>query len=323
MNCLNSEKYLRQAIESIYSQTYTNWEIVLLDNASIDNTAEIAKEFENKICYFRNDETVPLGQARNIALRHAKGELIAFLDSDDLWFPEKLEKQIPLFENAPSVGLVFSDAVLNYKGENRNTTKFAQNNFKPLKGNIFSELLENYSIPMLTVVIRREALHALGEWFDNSFQCCDDYDFFLRVSYKWDCDYINEPLASCLIHNEAVTAKFHQYAAMERLKTLNKFSLNYPDFEVQYKSELKNLRKQIIYLQGTSYWRNGKGADARTEFRKHVISFKFFMTYWATFLPYDWVKILIKQLRNSSKFIRKISYFCLRNENDKNITKGI
>lgn len=297
MNCLNGEKYLRQAIESVYSQTYKNWEIVLLDNASTDRTAEIATSFDQKLHYFRNEMTVPLGQARNLALQQAQGELIAFLDSDDVWRPNKLEKQIPLFENAPSVGLVFGDTFLHYYEEGRNATYFAEHHYYPPKGKIFPSLLKHYSIPMLTAVIRREVLDSLDHWFDGSYKVCDDFDFFLRISYVWDCDYVNEPLASCLLHNEAATVRFHRYAATEKLKTLGKLSARYPDIEKCYGAELSKLRRQITYTQGKSYWRDGECAAARAKFRSNVSSPKFLVSYFATFLPYPWVESTARGLR--------------------------
>jgi len=88
MNCLNGEKYLREAIESAYAQTYKNWEIIFWDNASTDKSAEIAKSFDEKIRYFRSDENYCVGKVRNLALAQAKGEFIAFLDCDDTWLPE-------------------------------------------------------------------------------------------------------------------------------------------------------------------------------------------------------------------------------------------
>lgn len=297
MNCLNAEKYLRQAIESVYAQTYANWEIILLDNASTDRTAEIAKSFDQKLRYFRNDATVPLGQARNLALRQAQGELVAFLDSDDAWFPNKLEKQIPLFENTPTVGLVFSDTVLHYQQSGRDTTYFAEHDYYPPRGRIFSALLQHYSIPMLTAVMRKEVLDTLKEWFDESFQCCDDYDFFMRVAYDWDCDYINEPLATCLIHNEAVTVRYHRYAANETLKTLDKLRARHPDIEALYGAELGKLRGQIAYTQGKSFWRDGESAAARAIFRSYMRTPRFFAAYFATFFPYPWVESLIRWAR--------------------------
>ncbi len=111
MNCLNCAKYLKEAIDSVYAQTYTNWEIIFWDNASTDRSAEIARSYDGRLRYFRGSETVPLGEARNRALEQARGEFIAFLDCDDLWMPQKLEKQLPLFDD-PEVGLVFSDSII-------------------------------------------------------------------------------------------------------------------------------------------------------------------------------------------------------------------
>ena len=99
MNCFNSERYLREAIDSVFAQTYSDWEIVFWDNASTDNSARIAKSYGPRLKYYRGDENVSLGEARNYALGKARGEYIAFLDCDDLWAPDKLQKQIPLFND--------------------------------------------------------------------------------------------------------------------------------------------------------------------------------------------------------------------------------
>ena len=111
MNCYNSDRYLREAIESVYAQTYDNWEIIFWDNASTDSSADIAKSFDERLKYHRGDQNVTLGMARNLAMRKASGDLIAFLDCDDLWCPSKLEKQVPCFANE-DIGLVFSDCYL-------------------------------------------------------------------------------------------------------------------------------------------------------------------------------------------------------------------
>ena len=97
MNCWNCEKYLREALDSVYAQTYPHWEIIFWDNASTDQSGEMARSYDHRLRYFKGEVTIPLGAARNKALEQAKGEFIAFLDCDDAWLPEKLEKQIPLF----------------------------------------------------------------------------------------------------------------------------------------------------------------------------------------------------------------------------------
>lgn len=92
INCFNGEKFLKQAIESVYSQTYLDWEIILWDNASTDKTAQIATSYDQKLRYFRSEETLPLGAARNRAISQAKGEYLAFLDADDYWYEKKTGK---------------------------------------------------------------------------------------------------------------------------------------------------------------------------------------------------------------------------------------
>ena len=93
MNCYNGEKYLREAIDSIYAQIYENWEIIFWDNNSIDNSAEIAKTHDNKLKYFKGNHTVPLGAARKKAFEKASGEWIGFLDTDDYWYFQKLRSR--------------------------------------------------------------------------------------------------------------------------------------------------------------------------------------------------------------------------------------
>ena len=98
MNCYNSDKFLRESIESIYNQTYANWEIIFWDNASIDDSAKIAKSYDERIKYYLASETTSLGEARNLALSNVSGEYVAFLDCDDLYLTDKLEKQVNLMQ---------------------------------------------------------------------------------------------------------------------------------------------------------------------------------------------------------------------------------
>ena len=94
MNCYNGEKYLREAIDSVYAQTYKNWEIIFWDNASTDTSAEITNTYDSKLRYFKGEKTIALGAARNKALEKCSGEYISFLDVDDMWIEEKLELQV-------------------------------------------------------------------------------------------------------------------------------------------------------------------------------------------------------------------------------------
>ena len=111
VNCLNGERYLKKSLDSIYKQTYENFEIIFWNNGSTDRSKLIASEYEYKIRLYSTEETVPLGMARNRALRKAKGSYIAFLDVDDWWAPRKLEKQLNRFNNK-DVGLLYCDSTI-------------------------------------------------------------------------------------------------------------------------------------------------------------------------------------------------------------------
>lgn len=110
--CYNSSPYIGETIKSVISQTYTNWEMIIVDDCSTDNSAEIIKEYaktEKRIIYLRTEK--PSGsptRPRNIAIKNAKGRFIAFLDSDDIWLPDKLQNQINLFKCYNDIAIAFS-----------------------------------------------------------------------------------------------------------------------------------------------------------------------------------------------------------------------
>ena len=110
INCFNGEKYLHKALDSIITQTYKNWEIILWDNRSTDKSAEIFNKYNDSRFkyYYAPLHTDVLYEAKNYALKKAKGDFLAFLDVDDWWLPNKLKNQMPMF-NDPKVGLVYGN----------------------------------------------------------------------------------------------------------------------------------------------------------------------------------------------------------------------
>ncbi|MBO9582990.1 MAG: glycosyltransferase family 2 protein [Flavobacterium sp.] len=142
----NTEKFIRQTIESVQNQTYPNWEMILADDGSTDNTVKIIEEFaekDNRIKLFKLPENKGNGFARNTALEKATGKYIAYLDADDLWFPEKLEKQIQ-FLKASNLHFTFSfyDSIdeegndLNRRVESPNPLTYKQLFFCNYVGNL-------------------------------------------------------------------------------------------------------------------------------------------------------------------------------------------
>ena len=176
VNCLNGEKYLRSAIDSILAQTYKNFEIIFWDNASTDGTKKIIDSYQDiRIKYFKNETTVNVYAARNLALAKCNGEFVAFLDSDDLWLPTKLEKQIPLFSDT-NVGLVFSDSLF-FTNDGKKRKNYSKG--YPKTGYCFDDLLKDYHLDIETVVLRHSLLLNNNLKFNDSFNCVGDADLFI------------------------------------------------------------------------------------------------------------------------------------------------
>ena len=284
MNCLDCARYLPEALDSAYSQTYTDWEIVFWDNASTDESADIARGYGEKLRYFRSDETYPLGKARNLALEQARGKYMAFLDCDDVWLPQKLEKQIPLFEANPRVGLVFCDTIFfNQKGRRRRLYA----NGKPPRGHAFRELLVGYNISMETVVVRRQALEGMAEWFDPRFNMIEEKDMFLRIAHDWELDYVDEPLAMWRVHGASWSWAKKELFPQETRLMLEKFSSRYPDFENRFGEELSSVESQLEYQYAMLDWEMGHSNTARRRLRPYLFaSKKYLAVYFLSLFPY-------------------------------------
>ena len=177
MNCYNGEKFLKESIQSVISQKYTNWELIFWDNNSNDKSAKIFNSFKDKrLKYFCSKKTTTLYEARNLAIKKSKGELISFLDVDDVWLQDKLIKQVPLFKNK-KIGLVYSNF---FKYFERNKKKVLAHKIDLPEGKITSEILKNYRVGILTVVIRKSFLpKEKKSLFDIKYDLLADFDFIL------------------------------------------------------------------------------------------------------------------------------------------------
>ena len=212
MNCYNGEKYLREAIDSVLTQTYKNWEIIFWDNQSTDSSAEIFNSYlDPKLKYYYALKHTLLYEARNYALENARGEFIAFLDVDDWWFPEKLEQQIRLFGD-PEVGAVCS----NYLIENRNKCRrwLAFKNPMP-QGRVLDDLLRYYFVGLLTLIVRRKALSSPITSFDPRYHIIGDYDLVIRLASTWRLCVVQSPLATYRIHEENESSKHRELRTIE------------------------------------------------------------------------------------------------------------
>ena len=255
MNCFNGSKYLREAIDSVYAQTFEDWEIIFWDNASTDNSAEIAKSYDNRVRYFRSEKNYPLvGKVRNLAYKQANGEYIALLDVDDIWFPEKLERQLSLFEKNGNIGLVFSNVIVFYE----NGVEYELYEYvKPRRGYVFGELVRNNFISTVSMMYRRSALECLDYVFDDEFTFIQDYDLSLRVAYRYEIDYIDEPLAKLRKHSENLGEKILFLLPQENLKLLEKTILSLNDIKDKFSEDIRYFKKQTDLFFAYAEWKKG------------------------------------------------------------------
>ncbi len=186
----NMEKHIAAAVTSALEQTYPITEVVVVDDGSTDGTPQVMKQFEEdeRVKYFRRSR-MGQGRARNLTLQLAESDFVAFLDADDLWDREKLEKQIPLFDGDPNIGVVYSDAVVMAE----NGEVVSRPEIRRYSGNITRRLFEGNFIPMSSAVGRKRCLDSVGG-FSESLNMGLDYDLWLRVSAVCTFVYVPEPL---------------------------------------------------------------------------------------------------------------------------------
>lgn len=193
--CYNREPYLREALDSALAQTFRDYEVILADDASTDRSAEIAKEYGDRVRLVALTRHVGLpGVVRNMALEQARGRYMAFLDSDDAWYPGKLERQVVFMESHPDLPLCHtychvvdaSSRVLHVRHES----------MLPPTGPCFEQLLTHCFVSTSTVMVRADVFQAIGGYFssDPFFRVGEDYECFLRVAQKYAFGLLPEVL---------------------------------------------------------------------------------------------------------------------------------
>ncbi len=220
MPAFNAEKFIQQSIESVLAQTYTDWELIIVDDGSTDNTKQIALRFVKKderikYIYQQNGKQ---GKARNTGLGNSRGELISFLDAEDLFVSSMLEKQVALINETKS-DLVFSS--IKYVDEQLN--ELSDKHIvacKKLEGISGAEILlkGDNPIPIITVLAKKDAINKAGAFkISNQLQFGEEYDLWLRMllnNAKFVCN--DEPLALYKMHPQQ-SSKLHLFWLIQLL----------------------------------------------------------------------------------------------------------
>lgn len=187
----NAEKYIAETLESVLTQTVTDYEIIVVDDGSTDHTATVVEEYVKKHPGFKFFRKTNGGSstARNYGLKAAEGEWIAFLDADDLWSTDKLEKQLEYAASHPGVDLVFTNAAIF--GERKKAELYVRPDERHIKQNdMFQRLLLRNFVPFSSILVRKKAVEALGN-FDEKILGSEDHDLLLRMAQNFKLAYLD------------------------------------------------------------------------------------------------------------------------------------
>jgi len=298
MNCFNSATHLREAIDSVYSQAYSNWEIIFWDNVSTDQSAEIAQSYDSRLRYFRGQETIPLGAARNEAMKQSQGEYIAFLDCDDLWFASSLEDRIK--------AMLQQDCVICYAGVleiNESGHTLGSSIPKPKSGNIFNELLQQFDINVPTVMIKKSCLIDSGLQFDKSVTASEEYCLFMQLAVTYSFHVLPKILAKYRIHEKSLTNHSISKWADEREYTLRLIQKNHPAIETRYPKGFKEAYARASYYRARYFLSKGKKTEAVGQLRKSIfVNYKYFLLFFLLMMPSAIWNFVHKRRTNRASF---------------------
>lgn len=246
----NSSSTIRSAIESVHSQNYKEFEIIVIDDGSSDNTRGVLAEFAS-IKYLYQENQGP-SAARNRGVREASGDLIAFLDADDIWLPEKLELQVQAFNKNPRLGLCATASYFcdEHFGNRRLNDAKLKDHRQIRRG-----LIEKNLFPTPTVMVRRECFEKVG-LFDESIRYGEDWDMWLRVASEYETAYISVPLCCYRTLEAGITTSRFIENAREWENLIQIIKSRHNDFYTQHIGHRKSL--SWFFLNCSYYYQTEK-----------------------------------------------------------------
>jgi len=298
----NSSQFVAQAVSSVLDQTYHRYEIIVVDDGSTDKTRTVLEQFRDKIKYVCQENRGP-SSARNAGIKVARGEYVAFLDSDDLWTPNKLEVQVAFLGCHPHIGLVFSDIERFGQGKAVRQS-LAEEVFGPTilseipVRKAFAKLVQVNYIPTPTVMMRKECFKTVG-LFDENLRCVEDRDMWLRIAAYFDVAYIPSVLCKRRLHSSNIS-KDNEVAFYSRFEVLKR---SYNHFPEKAPAELWDKELAQLYFQlACKLLLKKRRLDARRaafQSLRHVATIRAIGLVCATFLGWPIVERLRRMKRSS------------------------
>lgn len=276
MNCLNGERYLREALDSVLNQTFTDWEVIFYDSGSKDASIEIAASYGDRVRIVSIPEPVPLGQARQAAIEAATGDYLAFLDVDDIWLPHKLKRQYEMMQAGNFDICYGASEFINEAGEHLYNTLPVHHS-----GRIFENYLRHVEGAWCTFVIDREKLLAKGTRFNPEMRSSSEEDLVLRfLAYDGQGGVTSEILAKYRVVPGSVTSFYASRLADERFMTLSSLAEENPDIMIHFPRAYAAAVARGHYYKAKYYLEINDPQGAANEMWAAVGQDKTFLPLW-------------------------------------------
>ena len=269
----NSASYIEEALNSIFDQTFKDFEVIVVDDGSTDTTKRILEKYGERIRYYYQKNGGP-ASARNHGIREAHGQYIAFLDADDLWLPTKLEKQLALFQRNEQLGMVTTGAC---SFDEKGVYGYSTNKRKTLMtGDIARNIFLHSNIGTPTVLVRKEVFDTIGLFEENIRQGEDD-NMWIRIAANYEVELIDEALIKVRNHPQRMT--------LNKEELLESVQANIQLLKTRYGEKVKSkiaeaIPQKISYIQfaiGYGYYESGNYSKARRAFAKGAYNW---IWYW-------------------------------------------
>lgn len=211
----NREDLVERAIESVLKQSFKDYELILINDGSTDNTLDVLNSYKSDNVHILTQENLGVSRARNNAAKRANGKYLSFLDSDDEWLEHKLQKQYFYLENNPKTKILHGEELWIRNGKRVNPKKIHQKG----GGDQFIPSLSLCLISPSTVVLEKESFFDLG-MFREDFEVCEDYDLWLKYTSLYDVGFVSDPIIYKYGgHEDQLSQKYHSMD-LYRVKSL-------------------------------------------------------------------------------------------------------
>ena len=286
----NAEKYIDATLQSVRAQTYSPLEIIVVDDGSADGTADIVKgRFPDVQYIYQRNAGQPA--ARNAGIRHARGQFIAFVDSDDLWFPQKIARQIAWLDEHPAVWC-YCDCLYFREDPQHSLYRYSAQ-VHPRSGRILESLLLGNFISSPTPMIRRDVLIEIGLW-DESVAIGEDWNMWLKIAARYPIEYVDGALAAYRVHSDNMTTGSSVTNILEsNLSVLARGLAHLPGHSHRF---AEKARANIFFKVGLIYLKRGQEASGRRmifrALRNDPLQPRFYAYQLASLMPPALVKAM-------------------------------